>query len=183
MNIHFSGRPIGCVMASAPVATPTTAPQPVNRRRAKRPLLFPLAMTSLMQPLTTTAQAPSVTATNQPQPAQPSANPTPSVPSVASTTVQRPAADIVSDFYSDAAQIPPYAVDGIARATEAGIVVNYPDPRLLNPNQPATRGEVAAIIHQSLVHQGKINSFSEDEAVTNYIVGRDKSLARNLIHP
>lgn len=57
--------------------------------------------------------------------------------------------------YKDAVQIPQYATDKIAAATEAGLVVNYPEPTLLNPNKNATRAEVAAIIHQALVRAGK----------------------------
>jgi hypothetical protein len=34
--------------------------------------------------------------------------------------------------------------------------VNYPDSRVLNPNQNATRAEVAAIIHQALVRSGRL---------------------------
>lgn len=57
--------------------------------------------------------------------------------------------------YNDANQIPNYATEKIAAATQAGLVVNYPDPKLLNPNQNATRAEVAAIIHQALVQARK----------------------------
>ena len=58
--------------------------------------------------------------------------------------------------YQDAAQIPNYATQKIAAATESGLVVNYPDAKLLNPNRPATRAEVAALIYQALVQTGKV---------------------------
>lgn len=58
--------------------------------------------------------------------------------------------------YKDAAQIPNYAIEPIAAATNAGLVVNYPDSNLLNPNRNATRAEVTAIIYQALVQAGRI---------------------------
>ncbi len=57
--------------------------------------------------------------------------------------------------YQDAGQVPNYATEKIAAATEAGLVVNYPNPKLLKPNQNATRAEVAAVIYQALVQAGK----------------------------
>lgn len=75
-------------------------------------------------------------------------------------------------YYQDADQIPQYAVDSVAKTTAAGIVVNHPDLRVFNPIQPASRGEVAALIHQSLVQQGKINPLLNNETAANYIVNR-----------
>lgn len=49
-------------------------------------------------------------------------------------------------YYSDFAQIPSYAVSAIAAATEKRIIVNYPDIKGLQPNQNATRGEIAVFI-------------------------------------
>ncbi len=128
--------------------------QATPRRRAMRPLMFPLAMTTLMQPLITTSAR--VTAAANPQP-------------VSSNTSQRPVSLAVSDYYQDAAQIPQYAVDDVAATTAAGIVVNYPDQRVLNPTRPATRGEVAALIHQALVRQGKAAPIA-DQAAAQYVV-------------
>ena len=65
-------------------------------------------------------------------------------------------------IYQDAAQIPNYATEKIAAATEAGLVVNYPNPQLLNPGRPATRAEVAAIIHQALVRAGKVEPIQSE---------------------
>lgn len=62
----------------------------------------------------------------------------------------------VLQTYNDAGQIPNYATQQVAAATNAGLVVNYPNPNLLNPNQNATRAEVAAIIYQALVQAGKV---------------------------
>ena len=58
--------------------------------------------------------------------------------------------------YQDAAQIPNYATDKVAAATQAKLVVNYPNQNLLRPNQNATRAEVAAIVYQALVQAGKV---------------------------
>jgi S-layer homology domain len=69
--------------------------------------------------------------------------------------------------YQDAAQIPPYAVDRVAAATEAGMVVNYPDRGKLNPNQVITRADAAALIYQALVSAGKA-----EKIPSNYIVPR-----------
>lgn len=58
-------------------------------------------------------------------------------------------------FYQDAAQIPAYATDKVAVATQRKIVVNYPTVNLLSPNRDATRAEVAAFVYQALVNAGK----------------------------
>ena len=52
--------------------------------------------------------------------------------------------------YQDAEQIPKYAVDKIAAATEAGLVLNDADPKLLNPNKITTRAEAAALVYEAL---------------------------------
>lgn len=57
--------------------------------------------------------------------------------------------------FDDASSIPSYAQTTIAAATEKGIVVSYPNPRLLNPNQSATRAEVASFICQALTGPGQ----------------------------
>ena len=67
--------------------------------------------------------------------------------------------------FQDRDQIPEWARSQVAAATEAGLVVNYPDLQALNPNQPATRAEVAAMIYQALVRLGKVQ-----EAPSDYIV-------------
>ena len=58
-------------------------------------------------------------------------------------------------FYQDAKQVPNWAIDQVAAATEAGLVVNYPKPEILNPNAKATRADVAAMVYQALVKSGQ----------------------------
>ncbi|MCT7949736.1 phosphodiester glycosidase family protein [Ancylothrix sp. C2] len=62
---------------------------------------------------------------------------------------------VLSDFYSDADQIPSYAKEPITIATFAKLVVNFSDIKVFNPNAGATRGEVAAFIYQALVCLGQ----------------------------
>ncbi len=69
--------------------------------------------------------------------------------------------------FTDAAQIPDYARDKIAAATERQIVVNYPTVSQLAPNQTATRAEVAAFIYQALVSSGQVAAIRSP-----YIVGQ-----------
>ncbi len=74
-------------------------------------------------------------------------------------------------FYQDRAQIPSYATNGIAIATQKRLVVNYPKLNLLEPMRDMTRGEVAALIVQALVATGK-----ETAIASPYIVTADPSL-------
>jgi hypothetical protein len=69
--------------------------------------------------------------------------------------------------YADAASIPNYAQNSVAAATENRLVVNYPNVQYLNPNQSATRAEVAAFIYQALVRSGQANAIASP-----YIVGQ-----------
>jgi parallel beta-helix repeat protein len=64
-----------------------------------------------------------------------------------------PASDL--GVYRDRAQIPSYAIDALAAATQAGLVINHPDPALLRPLETMTRAEVAVLIYQGLVAQEK----------------------------
>ncbi|MBD2344553.1 DUF1565 domain-containing protein [Anabaena subtropica] len=61
----------------------------------------------------------------------------------------------VISIYSDAGQIPGYAVGPVAAATTQQLVINYPTVSQLNPNRPATRAEIAAFVYQALVSAGR----------------------------
>lgn len=58
-------------------------------------------------------------------------------------------------YFSDANEIPQYARNGIAAASERRLVVNYPNVRLLRPNQSAKRAEVASFLCQALADSDK----------------------------
>jgi uncharacterized lipoprotein YddW (UPF0748 family) len=58
--------------------------------------------------------------------------------------------DNTLNSFRDRADIPDYARNNLAAATEKGLVVNYPHVAQLNPNQQASRGEVAAFFCQAM---------------------------------
>ncbi|MBW4575304.1 MAG: family 10 glycosylhydrolase [Aphanothece sp. CMT-3BRIN-NPC111] len=70
----------------------------------------------------------------------------------------QPVAGTLNAAFADASAIPDYGRNAIAAATEKQLVVNYPNVRTLNPNQQATRGEVAAFICQALGNSGVVPS-------------------------
>ncbi|MDZ7994561.1 MAG: DUF1565 domain-containing protein [Nostoc sp. EfeVER01] len=70
-----------------------------------------------------------------------------------------PAVDCdVLEIYSDRHTIPDYAQTAVATATQQGIVVNYPDPKVLAPLRLATYAEVAAMVYQALVAIGRTSA-------------------------
>ena len=69
-------------------------------------------------------------------------------------------------IYSDAAQIPNYAISPVAAATTRQLVINYPTARQLNPNRPATRAEIAAFVYQALVNAGRVEPIPSPYLVT-----------------
>lgn len=79
---------------------------------------------------------------------------------------------ILSAYYADAQAVPKYAANDVAAATQANIVVNYPNVRELNPLSTLTRAEAAAFLYQALIRQGQLQPLSSNVATTNYIVGR-----------
>ncbi len=86
-------------------------------------------------------------------------------------TASSPATNILSTYYTDSTQIPTYALDPVAAATQANVVVNYPDVRTLNPQAPLTRAEAAAHLYQALVRLGRAQPLPVNVAAANYIVG------------
>jgi hypothetical protein len=117
--------------------------------KAVKRRIMPLAFTTLMQPLLI-SKAPAVVAN--------------------AINLNRPASFIITNTYADANNIPQYAVGDVAAATKANIVVNYPNPKVLNPSKPATIGEITALVYQTLVSQGKIESISTNLPANQYIV-------------
>jgi len=72
----------------------------------------------------------------------------------------------VLSFYTDAGQIPNYAIAPIAAATVRQLVINYPTTKQLNPNRQATRAEVAAFVYQALVNTGRAQPIPSSYLVT-----------------
>lgn len=68
----------------------------------------------------------------------------------------------VLGVYRDRAQIPSYAINALAAATQAKLILNFPDPALLRPLEIMTRAEIAVLIYQSLVAQGKAPALATD---------------------
>ncbi|MEM8723005.1 MAG: S-layer homology domain-containing protein [Cyanobacteria bacterium P01_G01_bin.39] len=73
-------------------------------------------------------------------------------------------AEQILQQFNDGSQMPDWAKQQVAAATEAGLVVNPPDadPNALIPERPATKAEVAAMIHQALVSQGKLEPLESE---------------------
>jgi S-layer homology domain len=72
--------------------------------------------------------------------------------------------------YRDASEIPDYAKNGIAAATQKTLVVNYPNVAFLNPTDIATRADVAAFVYQALVNQNKMSALPSQSNAVAYIV-------------
>ncbi|MDF5738378.1 MULTISPECIES: S-layer homology domain-containing protein [unclassified Nostoc] len=81
----------------------------------------------------------------------------------------------ILSVYKDAKNIPRYAIDKIAAATANGLVVNYPNPQILDPNKVASRAEVAAMIHQALVKRGKLEAIASPNIVRSPKVSSELS--------
>jgi parallel beta-helix repeat protein len=63
-------------------------------------------------------------------------------------------------IYSDRAQIPDYAIDRVAAATQRRIVVNHPNVAQLRPSQDITRAEVTTLVYQALVANNQAPALS-----------------------
>ncbi|MUL38756.1 S-layer homology domain-containing protein [Gloeocapsopsis dulcis] len=79
----------------------------------------------------------------------------------------------ILDTFQDAGDIPDFARNAIAAATENRLVVNYPNLASLSPNQIATRADVAAFIYQALVRSGTVPPLRTTDVATQYIVGEE----------
>jgi parallel beta-helix repeat protein len=67
-----------------------------------------------------------------------------------------PEADLESvELFEDWRQVPAFARDEVAKAVQQRLVVSYPKWRRLRPLVPASRGDVAALVYQTLVYQGR----------------------------
>ncbi len=85
---------------------------------------------------------------------------------------------ILNRFFQDAGNIPDYALNSVAAATENQIVVSYPNVAVLNPNLIATRADVAAFIYQALVETGQLPALPPTNIATGYIVGYQAPVAQ-----
>ncbi|PZV02376.1 MAG: hypothetical protein DCF32_15190 [Leptolyngbya sp.] len=62
--------------------------------------------------------------------------------------------------YTDRDEVPIWAIRQLVAATEAGLVVNYPEITMLAPNRAASRAEVATMLHRSLVYTGRLQAIA-----------------------
>ncbi len=72
--------------------------------------------------------------------------------------------------YTDRDQIPAYAQTAVATATVQKIIVNFPEPKLLQPSQIATRAEVASMVYQALVATGRSRAIRSPYIVSAFAV-------------
>lgn len=81
--------------------------------------------------------------------------------------------DTILSVYSDATSIRSEYRSLIAALTQRGIVVNYPDVKLLNAERVATRSEVSALLYQALSSSGEVANISSQYAVGKQQVAVD----------
>ncbi|MBC1221244.1 S-layer homology domain-containing protein [Nostoc sp. UCD121] len=77
--------------------------------------------------------------------------------------------DTILSVYSDATTIRREYRSLIAALTQRGIVVNYPNVKLLNVERVATRSEVSALLYQALSSTGQVANIS-----SQYVVGQQQ---------
>lgn len=159
---------VNSTSTKAQTATQVTT-VPVATQQARKPTrkfaLLPLAMTSLMQPLllakANAASVPPVQQMGKGEEAKTSAR---------SANSNRPSSYAVTSLYADAEEIPQDKVDEIAKATRANLVVNYPKRNVLNPRKTLSRGEMSALVYQTLVAAGRMEPVAINTPAYQYIV-------------
>ncbi len=72
----------------------------------------------------------------------------------------------IISLYTDASQIPNYAVGPVAAATLRQLVINYPNVKELAPQRQATRADIAAFVYQALVNAGRLKPINSPYLVT-----------------
>ena len=91
--------------------------------------------------------------------------------------------------YRDRAQVPSYAIEAVAAATNRQMVVGYPDPYQLNPLSPISRAETTSLVHQALVITGKMSAIASpfivavEEISPNFTDLPAQHWARDYIEP
>jgi hypothetical protein len=78
--------------------------------------------------------------------------------------------DILS-IYRDAAAIRNEHREFIAALTQNGVIVNYPNVKLLNGDKQATRAEVSALLYRAMVSAGEVADFASKYTVKPVIKG------------
>ncbi|GAA6620619.1 S-layer homology domain-containing protein [Scytonema sp. NUACC26] len=149
---------------SSPVAT-----APVTNQQARKPtrkfIMLPLAMTSLMQPLLIAkANAAKVAPVQQVGTGEEAKT------GERSANSNRPDSLAITNLYTDAREIPQDKVDEVTKATRANLVVNYPERNVLNPRKTLSRGEMSALVYQTLVAQGRMEPVAINTPAYKYIV-------------
>jgi hypothetical protein len=78
----------------------------------------------------------------------------------------------IDELFTDTSQVPTYGRDELVAATQrcVAVSVSYPDGRTFNPNGAATRADVAAFLHQTLVAMGRLPALAQDSPAQRYIV-------------
>lgn len=79
-----------------------------------------------------------------------------------------PVIDVVKGTFADAAQIPDYAMSGVAAAIEHRLIVDVSQRDRLRPMSPTTRAEAAAFLYQALVAQKGIPSVFADNLIVTF---------------
>lgn len=65
-------------------------------------------------------------------------------------TAKLPQSKNLRDAFKDGRMVPDYTKASISAALENRLIINQPDPKRFNPNQPITRAELAAAICQAM---------------------------------
>jgi hypothetical protein len=88
----------------------------------------------------------------------------------------RPSSTNLDNTFIDTAKISASAMGAIATAKSQKLLFSYPDIRVLNPNEKLSRIDLAALIYQALVIQGKLPPLPNSDVAQIYLV-RDPSQA------
>ncbi|GAP97387.1 S-layer homology domain-containing protein [Leptolyngbya sp. NIES-2104] len=161
-------------------STNQTTAQPQNNqataqttRQPRRRMMLPLASAALLQPFVAPIRQAAAALPIQQPPAAPQT-------AIAKATTPQSSKSLqLNEFYTDADRIPQYANWAVESATRSNVVVNHPNVRELNPQRPATRGEIAAIVHQALVNQGKLPALDQNVPASQYVV-RAENVAQSV---
>ncbi|NEO84467.1 MAG: family 10 glycosylhydrolase [Spirulina sp. SIO3F2] len=72
---------------------------------------------------------------------------------------------LLPKYYTDWMSVPDYGQAAVKSATQVGMVINHPDPKLLGADNEITRAEVAALFYQALAYSGRVQKINSEYIV------------------